>query len=347
MRLKELFSRSHEGRAEVLIDISESSVAGAYVYQTSEQPMIIYARRLPIEAREHESLPKAMLRAFSILLDAMISEGAPELARSAGSGRIDSVLAAIGAPWQETRVRTERFESDEPFVFGHRMLADALEKTAPEAPSQVLCDESIVGIVLNGYETRRPYGKRSRRAAVLVLSSLIAEDVAAGVRKAVAAAYHTDRVVLIAGTSLRYQALRAAFAHEHTMLVVDGRGPLLSIGLVRDNLLAAISEMPARPEKWGSEIPAALKKLAAEYPLPRTIFLVMRGGEAAACERAFALPAVRSLWLSTHPPKVVALLPTHLRGLVVQREGTPGDLPLDLAALYGAHRAHLLKEHLV
>ena len=345
MRFGDLFSRPGKGRAAVLVDVRETSVAGAYLYVApASPPALLYTRRLPIEAREHEPRFKAMLRALSVLLDAMVREGAPALARTAGSGSVGSILGSIDAPWQETSVRTEHFEGDEPFTFTKNMVDEAIRKTALEPSSRVLADESIVGMLLNGYETRRPYGKRVRRAAVTILSSRLSPEAAEGARRALSEAYHTDRVDLIAGSALRYQALRAAFPHEHMMLIVDARGPLTSIELVRDNLLVAVKEVSEEgKERRGTGVEQALKELAGEYPLPRTIFLLAEAEESSSLEAMLASAQMLSLWLSEHPPKIVKVLPSHLRGLVVQTDGTPADLPLLLAALYAAGRMHLLK----
>src|SRR3989344_8905766 len=191
-----IFNPTH-AESLVLIDISAGSVAGAYAhYKDDETPSILYTRRLPIEVREGEPHKNAMLRALEILVNALIREGAPVLARATGSGRADTILVSVDAPWQETKVRTEYFERKTPFTFTKRMVATALEKTSITAEGKVLVDESIIGTILNGYETREPYGKKVHRASILILTSFIDEKTSESIAQTLGKLFHTKNILL-------------------------------------------------------------------------------------------------------------------------------------------------------
>ena len=334
--------RDTKAESIVLIDITAGSVAGAYARRVEGQvPLLLYARRLPIENHADEPHEHAMLRALAVLGDALIREGAPALARATGSGTADCVLVSIDAPWQETSVRTEHFEGDVPFVFTRSLVRDAMKKTRAVVAGKIVCDESIVGTLLNGYETHDPYGKSAHRASAVILTSCIKESVAEGIARALREVYHTKRIELIAGSSLRYQALRAAFPHEHNALILDATGPLVSIGLVRNDLLVAISETPdgaVGDTKWAKEVTRGLAELAGRYPLPRNIFLLVRDNEVEQAQRALLSSKLGSLWLSDNPPKIVSVLAAHFTGLVKQSSTTLIDLPLLLMTLYAHYR---------
>lgn len=210
-----LFHKEKHSESVVLIDIGANSVAGAYArYTEGELPALLYTRRLPIEILGEEPHERAMFRALEVLGSALIREGAPTLARAIGNGRIDSVLVSVDAPWQETNVRTETFERKDPFVFTKHMVTTALEKTRAVIPERHLADESIISATANGYRTRDPYEKNIRHASLTVLTSLIHAKVADRIKKTLRDLYHAERVRLIGGTSLRYQAMRKAFPHE-------------------------------------------------------------------------------------------------------------------------------------
>jgi len=337
-----LFGKKKRTESVVLIDIVADSVAGAYAYYVEdEKPSVLYTRRLPVEAREGESQDRAMLRALKILADTLISEGAPVLARATGSGAAGTILVSIDAPWQETSVRTEHFEAEEPFVFTRNLVDAKLGETVVKAPGKMLADESIIGTILNGYETRDPYGKRVRRASVVVLTSLIDEKVAKGIATILQAAYHTKNILPIAGSSLRYQAMYKAFPHERDALIVDATGPLTSLALLRHGLLAtAVDAAPAdTADAWVEHIRADLTELAKQYPLPRTIFLLAREAQVAALQKTLSEAKLADLWLSDNPPKVVSVLPSHISGLVRQVSTAAPDLLLLLMALYFEYSA--------
>ncbi|MBI2025495.1 hypothetical protein HYT04_01760 [Candidatus Kaiserbacteria bacterium] len=326
----------------VLIDVSAGSVAGAYAhYKDMETPSILYTRRLPIEVRSGERHELAMLRALEILGNALIKEGAPALARATGSGRADAILVSVDAPWQETRVRTEYFERKTPFVFTKRMVATALEKTSIPADGKVLADESIIGTILNGYETREPYGKKVHRAAVIILTSFIDEKISEGIAGMLSKLFHTKNIFSIAGSSLRYQAMRTAFPHERDALLLDAVGQLISIALVRRDLLVAVVEASDTStenyEKWVEKVVLELTELAKDHPLPRTIFLLAQEKDSPSLEQALNSAKLGGLWLSDNPPKIVPVRAGHLSGSIRQITTASPDLPLLLMALYWQH----------
>ena len=340
------FSRIfHPIRAEslVFIDVSAGSVAGAYArYNEGEAPALLYTRRVPLEIKSKEASELTMLRALKELGDVLIREGAPVLARNTGSGSADKILVSVDTPWQETKIRTERFERETPFSFTRGMVATAFEKMGTKTPGKTLADESIIGTILNGYETREPYGKRVHRAAVIVLTSLIDEKISGGIAATLRSLFHTKNIFSITGNSLRYQAMRTAFPHEHDALILDTIGPLLSISLVRKNLLVAVTEVSdatsTNSDLWIKKVTEELTELAKQYPLPRTIFLLAQEQDISSLEKALNAAKLGGLWLSDNPPKVVPILASHIIGSIRQVATTPPDLQLLLMALYWQNR---------
>ncbi len=326
----------------VLIDISAGSVAGAYAhYKKGEAPSLLYTRRLPIEMREDEPHERAMLRALEVLGNALIREGAPILIRATGSGRADTILVSIDAPWQETKVRTEYFERKTPFTFTKNMVSTALEKTSISAPGKILADESIIGTILNGYETREPYGKKAHRASLIILTSFVDEKVSEGIVKILQSLFHTKNILSIAGSSLRYQAMRTAFPHERDALILDAVGQLISIALVRKGLLVAVTEVSdaarTNVDSWVKEVINEFTKLAKEHPLPRTIFLLAQEQNSSSLEQELNSAELAGLWLSDNPPKIVPVRAGHITGSIRQVTTASPDLPLLLMSLYWQH----------
>lgn len=328
----------------VLLDISAGSVAGAYAhYKEGEIPSLLYTRRFPIEIREGEEHELAMLRSLSVLGNALIREGAPILARVTGSGSVGTILVSMDAPWQETSVRTEHFERKIPFTFTKRMVATALEKTSVATQGKILADESIIGTILNGYETREPYGKKVHRASVVILTSFIDEKISENIVRILRSLFHIKNILSIAGSSLRYQAMRTAFPHERNALILDATGSLISIALVRKDLLVAIAEVSEGvsvrdTDSWIQKVIGEFTELAKRYPLPRTIFLLAREQSASSLEQALKTAKLGGLWLSDNPPKIVTVLAGHIIGSIRQVTTAPPDLPLLLMALYWQHR---------
>jgi hypothetical protein len=216
MSFLNLFREKKKSQSVVLIDVTADSVAGAYaLYKENETPTLLYTRRLPLEIREGEPCERAIVRALTILGNDLIREGAPILMRTTGDGYTETILVSIGAPWQETKVRAENFERQNPFVFTKNIVMTAIEKTSVVPSGKFLVDESIISTVLNGYETYDPYGKRVCRATVTVVTSCIEKNISDSVISVLRSLFHTKHILIIANSSLRYQAIRRAFPHEH------------------------------------------------------------------------------------------------------------------------------------
>ncbi|MHB1163438.1 MAG: hypothetical protein ACYCZZ_02885 [Minisyncoccota bacterium] len=333
-----LFRKKGISESVVVIDIGASSVAGAYVrYQEGEPVTMLYSRRLPIEIRKGEVHDRAMLRALGILGNDLIREGAPVLARAVGSGTVDVVLVSIDAPWQETEVRTEHFEEKDPFVFTKSLITKRLEEKNTTPSEKLLADESVIGTILNGYETRNPYGKKAHRAAVIILLSLIERQVAHDILVNLESLYHTRRVLPIAGSSLRYQAMRNLFPHERDAIILDATGrSLTSISLVRKGIFVNLTQVstPSDDDAWVSSVHDHLAEMAERYPLPRTIFLLAREPEISSLREKLDAAHFGSLWLSDSPPKIVSVLKNQIIGSIRQMATNSPDTVLLLMTLY-------------
>ena len=336
---RHLLCKEKRSESVVLIDINATSVAGAYVrYVENEPPVLLYSRRVPIEIRNDEPHEDALLRTIPLLGNELIREGAPILMRATGSGTADTILVSIDTPWQETKVRTENFERDCQFVFTKDMVISALQKTSAETTDKLLADESVIGTILNGYETRCPYGKKVRRASVVVLTSFVDKRIAEGISSTIHGLFHTKHNLLIAGSSLRYQAMRLAFPHERDALILDATGPLVSISLIRRGLFITLAEIPSAPgsgsQPWIDKVMHEFAAIAEQYPLPRIIFLLARESESAALQKVLDAGNLGKLWLSDNPPKIISVLASHIASAIRQTTPEPQDLQILLMARY-------------
>jgi hypothetical protein len=333
-----LFRTSQGGASKTVacIDVGSGSVAGAYAVITADKPaMLLYAKRVPIIAHENEAPQAAMLRALAVVTSALIQEGAPVLRRAQGSGSTDAVLVSLDAPWQTTELRTESTETAVPFVFTKHTVRALLSARVSAPKGRTLVNESIIGTLLNGYETRNPYGQRAHRATVIALTSYVDESVLAAVGAALRSAFHTRALYSIAGSSLRYQAIRAVFSHEDDALVIDATNKEVSIALIRHGLLVAtLDAAGGEPgsEAWQAAMTGQLRAIAKQYPLPRTIFVLSDEAQAERLRNAFAQKAFTALWLTDKPPTIVPVAPSHIASLVTNQSAP--DLLLAFMAIY-------------
>ncbi|HVM59204.1 MAG TPA: hypothetical protein VMT80_02660 [Candidatus Paceibacterota bacterium] len=330
------------GESMLLIDIGAASVAGAAAtHSTGDDLSLAYAKRVAIEHREGEAAEEAMIRALETVADALVVEGAPALARAGGAPHAHRALISLDAPWQETELHTEKVERRDAFVITRQMLSQMLKKALPDMPGKTPVDESVIGTIVNGYETREPFGKRGRRVTFILLTSYIVTETARRIVGALRKRFPHVRLMTIAGPSLRYRALASVFPHERDALIVDATAPQVSIALVRRGLLAAVSETPPAgfdAPQWVSGIESALARIATEYPLPRTVLLLAREAEIARVREALEAPSLGKAWLVDTPPKIISVLASHVAPSAPRPEGAAPDLVLELMLRYAQNR---------
>ena len=331
--------KKNNAESVALIEVGPDSIAGGFLYtKDGHPPLLVYANRSPIAPTEGEDRIGAVARTLSVLGEGLIRDGAPLLMRAAGSGRIDTVLVSVKAPWQETRVRSEKIERTEPFQFTRTLLNTALAKSAETPPGRLLADEIVVGTILDGYETRASLGKRASRVSILILSSFIdqplSEAIAANLRKL----FHTESIRFVAAAALRYEALRALFPHEEDYLMVDVAGDAIVTALVRRGLLSAVehavSATPQEKDGWLTALKATLEAITKRYPLPRKFFLITGEAERASFKEKIELAPFTSLRLSEEPPMVISVAPAQFPEQVTLGDAVPADLGLELMATF-------------
>lgn len=366
------FAKKHAHSA-VLIDITASSVGGAYVHHVEgEVPTLHYIVRESIAARAGEDHAQAMLRTLDTVGTSLIEIGAPVLRRETGSGHVDSVLVSLGAPWQQVTVREQSIRPGKPFTFSKRILSEVLASGPVPQEDRISGGETVIATLLNGYAIPNPIGKTAKYAVVSVLSSTLDRVVAEAVRARVRKLYHAHTISVTAFAAAAYAAMHRVYPHEKDflMLAVGGEGTdvacvkegrLVNVGSVdrgtRSLEIATLS--PERipvdaslrttpppgyvrpgPENtrttWLVSLIELLKGFAANHALPRTLFLITDPTSRDYVRKALDASILHALWLSDESLKVLPILPEHLHAHVRNRSVEESDLYLSLLAIYNS-----------
>jgi hypothetical protein len=367
-----LFGGKKERESVLLIHAGSASVAGGYlVREPGKQPAFCYAARVALEPREGEKPAAVLERALDILCEKLAREGGPELLRAAGSAHASRASAYLSAPWEAAAVRTEEVEYGREFTVSRATRAKALAQHAQQKGSG-RSEDSVIATFLNGYETKRPFGKRALRASFVILSSSVDEEAAAATERAVRRTLHL-RPAVSAFLPTAYRALRALYPHESDYFLIDASGDATSIALIEQGVLSDARSVPhgtrelaqaalvagvhaAEPsadahalidqsrnqrfgaelerarESWRTGLMDALKSFASSHALPRTLFIVADAEARGFLKSALAGPGFSSLWVADEPPRVIALAPQNAAGVVLA-DAANADLALMLLAL--------------
>jgi hypothetical protein len=333
-----LFGRARAKSAAV-IDIAADSVGGACLLAREGEPLaLVYAERVALAPRAGEPASAPLLRALASLGDSLVKAGGPALARASGSGAPGRVLAAVGAPFEEPALRIERLHAErETFLFDRATLAAAMERAAENTGGKLLADEAVIATFLDGYRTAAPWGRRARRASIVLLSSRVDSAVAESIAETLRRAYHT-REIEVASSALAFsRALLELFPHEEEYLAIAARGDSATLLLIRERVFYAVATAHLGKEP-AAGLAAAFAELAKQSPLPHSVFLLAEAGRREELKAAFADPRFAALWLSDNPPRLLPVLPEHLllSGKMKLAGDARPDLFLGLLALFCA-----------
>ena len=367
-----LFNKKERGA--VLIDIGSSSVGGAFLYEKQgEVPTLCYTTRQDVERRDDEEIGEATVRTLKSVCDSLVSEGAACLYRVAGNAHIDTVLASVSAPWQETVVSTVSINEGAPFVFTRALMQKAVSATPPSV-DRVISDTSVIATSLNGYVTDQPWGKRAERADLTVLTSTLDKVVMRGINTALRKAFHAHTIEITAFAPVAYAVLSDLYPLQKEFVLIDVSGTATDAILVKKGVIAGVSSIPkgvhdllaaargaartpgnsividpARNASFGPKVAEAeavwlsgmkkmLTEFASEHPLPRSVFLLADEGTRDFLKRLLDSSTLRTLWLSEEPLSVIPLAPEHTASVVRARGLAEGDIFLSMLALYYKER---------
>ena len=365
------FGSGNSAKSVVLIDITSSSIGGAYARITPNAPAaLLYTTRIPIENSSARIESTLMLRTLDAVLRDLREKGAPLLHRRTGSGSVQSVFVHISAPWQTTDIHTEIFADEKPFTFTESLLEKA-KKSTQVPPGRFRSEESILGTVLNGYRTLQPMGKKILRAEVIVLHASIEAEVATLIRSALGSFTTFHEVYFSSMPTLMLATIPYAFPHEKDYWTLRITDEATEIVFVKNGFPLGYSSFPsglgefARVAKaqgfhsfpdggdlidqkqnadldtritevshrFTSAIIQRLYEYTATHALPRTLFLITDVGAVAFMRRVLNAPDMHALWLSDEPLAIIPLQSSFFSTQVGHEVGAAEDLVLDMLAL--------------
>lgn len=225
-----------------VIDIHSSSIGAAYVsYPAEGAPTMVYSVRVPLETHATEPLTEALTRTLTLALTQLVAEGAPVLRTHSGSGHVDKVMAAVAAPWQTSQVVSRLIEHEKPFLFT-KLALDTAIKNEPiaEIEGMTRVNDLLLATLLNGYEIGDPFGKRAKRAELILLSSFINTEILNLATKAIRKALHQHKVSIQAFLPEAYLAMRDLYPQQRDFLMLDVGGEATDILVAKHGLLVSL-----------------------------------------------------------------------------------------------------------
>lgn len=260
-----LFSLSKKilGEAVLAIDIGSNSVGGALVYfAVNKKPKILYETREFILCQENinrENLFNSALRSLNKLLERIQKEGVLHLNFTGLRQKaIMKVSCTLSAPWHVSAAKNIKVSFTKPAEITFDFLEDVIEKERKDflenisesnvlskgKPDYEFIEARALKISLNGYETKKPEGKKASDFEAALFFSLSPSVVVNSLRKTIFRYFHATDVDFHSFSFVSFTAARDFFSADSDFLSISVGGEITEISLVRENVLSETLSFP-------------------------------------------------------------------------------------------------------
>lgn len=237
-----------------IFDVKSGSVGGALVeFNSRKGPTIRYAHRVSFKVKDTSNLSSeesGMLTTLRAVAEKLCSQGLPKLLEAKGGCLgVDFVAVFIGAPWASVRVVTKNIETNESLVITQKWMGETLRsilesQTAPEGGPACFLEQSIIRVLLNGYPTSEPSGKRANRVDIVALEAHMSEKIALSMKEVLEKAFHKNEVSLRSALLASFTTIRDHFESEDNFILMNVGSDITEIALVREDALSGTSILP-------------------------------------------------------------------------------------------------------
>lgn len=228
------------GGTVAIADIGSGS-AGVAIVQTGTPPRVLALARefLPLEGRADAALKSGVVQALSTAGDKALAEFA-----AAKGAPVSSCYCVIGAPWSRSFAGGASQCFERPTAITDAMIGE-LAKQALADQKDIdranLLEATVVRVLLNGYPTAKPKGKRAVELYVHTLASDCDQNIKAGSQETLARLFPGAPVTF---RSSARGLLSISDDNQTDRLMIETSTEISDVLVVRKGVLAARAAVP-------------------------------------------------------------------------------------------------------
>lgn len=315
------FLKKKEGMSPFIIfDVGSGSVGAALATISPEDniPTVLYSTRVPIIYKKDvysDLFIRSMLSSFQYAALEIVQKGIPNLSRSGMKIKdINEILCIFSSPWCKSQANLLKFNKEKEFDVSEKEINEALlnaneefrESSMSESNNEneilkksKLIEKNIVQIKLNGYPTNDPYGKKTNSVELSLFLSKVSDIVYKNIKKTLDKVFYTENISFHSFTLVSFSVVRDIFSAEKNFLLMDIRGEVTDISLVRDDALYSTSSFPIGRNFLTREVSSALNTIPEEANSLIRIFLEGKADSNESAKMKIILDNAQKRWLSS------------------------------------------------
>ncbi len=237
-----------------VFDISSSSVGGAHALLGSINNKT--SVRLMVQDRRDSGLDEELNIVRFVDDTAKALEVVIDHVRNGDVHHPEAIQVVLGSPWYTSHTRTITYNRATPFSCTKRLVDSLIEKevefllkessSAGDAfgDSFTVVEQQVSQILLNGYPTTEPYGKKVQSMEIVLMVTLVPSVVVERFTGILRRSYGDRTIHVTTGPHAAYVALRDNGGVQSNCVVVDVGEEVTDIAFVKDNLFVSQHSFP-------------------------------------------------------------------------------------------------------
>lgn len=256
-----MFSFSSKTKEEVvaLFDVSSGSVGGAIMHvNESGSPIIVSSFRKNFKIRENSSTSLVNKEMLNYLYDValIIQKDAKVMPKK--------VYVVLSAPFVKSTLKKIKHRVDGGFLFTEKFAKDLVKEELDRfkrlnSDLGEVVDKRITNILLNGYEVKKPNGKRVKECEVDVFLSLADESLLSSIEEVLSKVYHGG-VKFTSNMFANFVVVRDIFETLNDFIIIDVGEEVTEISVMQKDNLLNVGYMPFGKNTFIRELSSLLKK---------------------------------------------------------------------------------------
>lgn len=239
-----------KSNAIAVFDISSSSVGGAHVLIEDGSIKILVQDRRDSGLEEEINIERFVddtAKTLEVVIDHV---------RTADVHHPSVIQVVLGSPWYSSFTRTIVYTKTAPFACTQRLVDSLIEKEITFLLKQTddggtafkdtyaVAEQQISHILLNGYETSDPYGKKVQSLELTLHVTLIPKIVSERFTGILRRSYGNRKIKVTTGAYAAFVALRDNGTMASDCVIVDVGEEVTDVAFVKNNLLVSQQSFP-------------------------------------------------------------------------------------------------------
>lgn len=268
-------NKTSDVRTAALVDIGSGSVGVAIVKSdsTQKQPEIIWSHREHVQIKDIEDTKETLKLLKTAIVNAFLelgSVGTKVMREADATLEIETVQAAISAPWSYTVTKSIRYSDEHPFKIdedtidslittARKQMKASLKDAGLSAQGLTMINDETINASINGYNLKHLVGQNGRALTLTHLNALSQKSLIDTLNESAEKIFPKAKVTVDSFMYIYHCYLKNIKPDTIEICLIDVTSEATEIGVVRDGILKHVTHVPYGTYTIAREIEAACK----------------------------------------------------------------------------------------